>query len=275
MEHAIDIRHPERMRPIRSNADPVARARGSDRQLIRQHRAGDRRARELMIERYLPFATRLARRYRGGAESADDLVQIAAIGLVKAVDRWDPSRGIGFAAFAMPTILGELRHHFRDTTWGVRPPRPLQQLSATVERARDEMLRATGREPTAAQLAHNLGRSREDVDAGMLAGAGRTLRSLEAPAYDGHESVATISDAMGVEDTGFERADARATLARLARVLDKRERAVVALHFEHDLTQAEIARHVGSSQPQISRILRSALDKLSLRAATPVALAAA
>jgi RNA polymerase sigma-B factor len=273
MEHAIDIRHPER--PIRSNADPVARAHGSDRRLIRQYRAGDRQARDLMIERYLPFATRLARRYRGGAEATDDLVQIAAIGLVKAVDRWDPNRGIGFAAFAMPTILGELRHHFRDTTWGVRPPRPLQQLSATVERARDEMLRATGREPTAAQLASNLGRSREDVDAGLLAGAGRTLRSLEAPAYDGHESVATISDAIGREDTGYARADERATIERLTRVLDKRERAVVALHFQHDFTQAEVARHLGCSQPQISRILRSALDKLSRLAGTSVALAAA
>ena len=246
--------------------DPRIRGRAGDERLVRRSRAGDRRAREEMILRYLPLAARLALGYRRGTDPAEDLVQVAAVGLVKAVDRWNPDRGVPFSAFAAPTIQGELRRHFRDKTWGVRPPRRLQELSATVERARDAMQRATGREPTVALIAERMGRTRKEVEEGLLASAARALHSLEAPVRDGHETVATVGDVIGCDEAGYERADSRATIERLSRVLDARERVVLGLRFEDDLTQSDIGPHVGCSQIQVSRIISSALAKLAAHA---------
>ena len=249
-----------------TKTDQRARGRAGDDRLLRQARAGDRRAREEMIERYLPLATRLALRYRRGTDPADDLVQVAAVGLVKAVDRFDPARGVPFPAFAAPTIQGELRHHLRDATWGVRPPRRLQELSVAVERERDAVQREMGREPTVALIADRLGRTHREVEEGLLAGAARTLHSFDAPVRDGHESFATVGDVIGSHEAGYERADSKATIARLSRVLDARERIVLGLRFAHELTQTDIGRHVGCSQVQVSRIMSSALAKLEAHA---------
>jgi RNA polymerase sigma-B factor len=257
---------PEDRGLMHSKTNARARGRAGDDRLIRQSRTGDRRAREEMIERYLPLAARLALRYRRGTDPADDLVQVAAVGLVKAVDRWNPARGVPFPAFAAPTIQGELRRHFRDMTWGVRPPRRLQELSAAVECTRDAMQRATGREPTVALIAGRMGRTRREVEEGLLAGAARTLHSLDAPARDGHETVGTVGDVIGSDEAGYERADSRATIERLSRALDARERIVLGLRFEHELTQRDIGQHVGCSQGQVSRIISSALAKLAAHA---------
>jgi RNA polymerase sigma-B factor len=265
---------PEDLGLMHSKTDPRARGRAGDDHLIRQSRAGDRRAREEMIERYLPLATGLALRYRRGTDPADDLVQVAAVGLVKAVDRWNPARGVPFPAFAAPTIQGELLRHFRDTTWGVRPPRQLQELSAAVERARDAMQRATGREPTVALIAGRMGRTHTEVEEGLLAGAARTVHSFDAPVRDGHETVATVGEVIGSDEAGYERADSRATIARLSRVLDARERIVLGLHFARDLTQTDIGQHVGCSQVTVSRIISSALAKLEAHAQPPTPSAA-
>ena len=185
---------------------------------------------------------------------------------MKAVDRWDPGRGVPFAAFAAPTIHGELRHHLRDTTWGVRPPRRLQELSAAVACTRDAIQRVTGREPTVALIAGRMGRTHREIEEGLLAGAARTLHSFDAPVRDGHENFATVADVIGCDEGGYERADSRATIARLSRVLDARERIVLGLRFAHDLTQTDIGQHVGCSQIQVSRIISSALAKLTAHA---------
>ena len=247
---------------IRSKGDPRARGREGDRRLIRQYRAGDTRARDIMIERHLPLARSLATRYRHGLVPLEDLFQVAAVGLVKAVDRWDPDRGVEFATFAVPTIAGELRRHFRDTTWAVRPPRSLQELAALVERARNALQAETGREPAIGDLAARLGRPPQDIRAALLAREARTPASLEAPIAEGDELRATP----GCEDAGYQRAETRATIARLVSVLDEPEQALLRLRFEQDLTQSEIARRLTCSQMQVSRALRAVLAKLAQHA---------
>jgi RNA polymerase sigma-B factor len=229
---------------------------------MRRHRCGDRRARETLIVRYLPLARGLARRYRRGTEPVDDLVQVASVGLVKAVDRWDPDRGLAFSAYAVPTILGELRRYFRDTTWAVRPPRGLQELSLSVEQARERLNSAVGREPTVADLAERFGRSPEQVEEALQAAEGRSARSLDTPVQEDEQEAATAGDLIGGNDPGYDRAEARATIERLIAILDDRAREVLRLRFEDDLLQSEIAERVGCSQMHVSRIIRSALDQL-------------
>ena len=229
---------------------------------MRLHRSGDQRAREALIRRYLPLTRALAWRYRRGAEPVDDLVQVAAIGLLKAVDRWDPDRGLAFSTYAVPTILGELRRYFRDATWAVRPPRRIGELSVCVERAREREVAAVGREPTAAELAQRVGRSVPEVEEALQAAAGRVASSLDSPVQADGQDVPTVGEVIGHEDPGFDQAEARATIERAIPVLDARAREVLRLRFEHDLVQAEIAERVGCSQMHVSRIINSALDEL-------------
>jgi len=236
--------------------------RGSDQQLMWRHRDGDRRTREALIERYLPMARRLAMRYRRPFEPVDDLFQVACVGLVKAVDRWDPDRGMAFAGFAVPTILGELRRYFRDMTWDVRPPRRLQELCLSLDKAREDLNAATGREPTVADLASRLRRSTEEIVEALQAAEGRRVRSLDVPEHDEGDHAATVGDLTGRTDGGFERGEAKAVIEQLVSVLDDREREVLHLRFEQDLRQAEIAQHIGCSQMQVSRIISGSLEKL-------------
>jgi RNA polymerase sigma-B factor len=241
----------------------------SDAALQRHRRAGDDRAREVLIERYLPLARGLALRYRRTAEPADDLIQVAALGLVKAVDRWDATRGVAFSSFAVPTILGELRRYFRDATWSVRPPRSLQELSRAVDRARDDRLE-TGRAPTVDELAERLGRSREDVLAAAQAGDGRWTESLDAPRRE-EDGWSSLLDQLGSDDAEYERAEARATIERLTACIDHRGREILRLRYEDDLHQREIAARVGCTQMHVSRLIRSALKQLATVAAEPLA----
>jgi len=233
-----------------------------DQRLTRQYRGGDRRARERLIERYLPLARRLTLRYRRPFESGDDLFQVACLGLVKAVDRWDPDRGLAFSSFAVPTILGELRRYFRDATWDVRPPRRLQELHLSVIEAHAELSSATGREPTVADLARRLSRSREEVEEALRAAEGRCALSLDRPAEDGDHTWVTAGETIGEDDRDYERVEARATVVRLISILDHRAREVVRLRFEEELTQSEIGKRVGCSQMHVSRIIRDALEQL-------------
>ena len=229
---------------------------------MRRHREGDERAREELIERYMPLARSLALRYRRASEPLDDLVQVASVGLVKAVDRWDAERGLAFSSYAVPTILGELRRYFRDSTWDVRPARDLQELCLAVEEAREHLWGRLGRSPTVADLAERLDRSEEEVVEALQATEGRSVRSLDAPVHDEEEDSASAGDLIGHEDAGYERVEAGVTLERLTGILDDRAKEILRLRFQEDLLQSEIAERVGCSQMHVSRIIRSSLEKL-------------
>jgi RNA polymerase sigma-B factor len=240
--------------------------RARDRALQRRHRRGDAAAREAMIERHLPLARQLAWRFRHRSEPLADLVQVACVGLVAAVDRWDPERGTSFASFAIPTILGELRRHFRDHTWTVRPPRELQELWLLICRTRDELWQELGREPTARDVAKRLGVTIEQVSEALEAGATRAGRSLDERLRPDDGNSATVLDGAAAPCDDFAAADAAITLEQASRVLDRRSREVVRLRYLDDLLQREIAERVGCSQMQVSRILSQAMARLQATA---------
>jgi RNA polymerase sigma-B factor len=234
----------------------VLLTRLDDRQLMARQRAGDRRAREVLIERYLPLARALALRYRRTSEPTDDLIQVASLGLVKAVEGWDPERGLAFSTYAVPTMLGELRRYFRDRTWAVRPPRRLLELALDIEHVRDAVTAHRGREATPAELAAHLGRAEEEIADALHAARGRWPAALD---HAGEE----LLD-VGAHDRACEEAEAAATFERLVACLDLRSREVLRLRFRDGLLQSEIGHQIGTSQIQVSRILRNSLDQLAL-----------
>ena len=215
-----------------------------------------RMAREQLVRSAMPFAGRLARRYRGRGEPMDDLEQVARLGLLKAVDRFDPERG-AFTGFAAATIIGELRRHFRDRTWGVHVPRRMQELSIEVNRASTEMTAKLRRSPTVAELAERLRVDEEDVLAALETAAAYTPLSLNMPARA--ESEAELGDLIGGADVGLEAVDDRLTVASLLCRLPERERRILALRFYGNKTQTEIATELGISQMHVSRLLSRAL----------------
>jgi RNA polymerase sigma-B factor len=226
----------------------------------RLRRRGDQRALAELAVRYLPLARSLAMRYRYTHEPVEDLVQVASLGLLKAIDRWDPDRGTALASFAVPTILGELRRHFRDCTWMVRPPRSTQELALKVMRARERQWSVLGREATITELAAALESRPEDIiDALTAAGAQHAL-PLDAPVGD--EEGTTHLDLLGDLDGAFAAAEDRVLANDLTTALDGRAREVLRMRFEDDLRQWEIADRVGVSQMHVSRILRDALATL-------------
>lgn len=224
--------------------------------------AGDD-ARQRMVERHLGLARHLARRYADSGEPYEDLVQVASIGLLKAVDRFDPDRGVNFSSYAVPTILGELRRHFRDRGWAIHVPRDLKEAALRVERAlRDH----AGRAPTPAQLASETGLAVEVVlEALEVSGAHRAL-SIDAPSRGGgaDDEAPTIGERLGGDDDELARARDRATIERLSRALEPREREILRLRFEEDLTQSEIGARIGVSQMHVSRLIRTALMRMRL-----------
>lgn len=227
-------------------------------------RAGDEQARETLIAEHLPLARSLARRYRRGSESLDDLVQVASVGLIKAVDRFDPALGHSFSTFAQPTIIGELLRHFRDTGWGVHVARGTQELALKVRAAAQRIEAETGTAPTPRQLAEQTGANLESVLEALGALANRTALSLATPASSEHDDGdATLGDALGTHDEGYERAEARAVLGPALRHLPPREQRILWMRFVADMTQSEIATEIGVSQMQISRLLRQSLDRLT------------
>jgi RNA polymerase sigma-B factor len=246
----------------RASSQERARRQRDDRLLMQRHQDGDARARDELIERYMPLARSLALRYRRASEPLDDLVQVASVGLVKAVDRWDPGRGLAFSSYAVPTILGEIRRYFRDATWDIRPARDLQELCLSVEEAREKLWGELGRQPTVADLAERLDRSPEEVVEALQATEGRSARSLDAPVHEEEGDSATAGDLLGDDDSGYEQVEAGITIERLTGILDERAREILRLRFQEDLLQSEIAERVGCSQMHVSRIIRSSLEKL-------------
>jgi RNA polymerase sigma-B factor len=246
--------------------DRTARLRADHRLLVRYRRHGDRAARAALVERFLPLARQLARRYEGRGEPLDDLVQVASVGLLKAIDRFDVDRVTAFSSFAVPTILGELKRHFRDKGWSVRVPRDLQELAIRIERISDELAGPRGQMPTVDELAAHIGVSAERVlEAREAAGARRAV-SLDRPVDDDDDHAGVVADAVGFVDAGYGRAEAAATLTRLMRGLDGREREMLRLRFAEDLTQSEIGARLGVSQMHVSRLIRQALAEMALAA---------
>jgi RNA polymerase sigma-B factor len=247
-------------------APTVDPARASEEaELFAALQRGEPNARERLVERFLPLARKLARRYHRGDEPLDDLVQVASLGLLKAIDRFEPGRGLAFSSFAVPTITGEVRRHFRDKTWSVRVPRGLQELTLDVDKAVTRLTTDSGRAPTVAELAEHLGRTDEEIlEALQARGAYRTT-SLETPFGD-DDDAATLGESMGEVDGGYDRAEERATLGRLLGRLSERDREIIRMRFEEDMTQAQIAEVVGVSQMQVSRLIRQAIERMRAEA---------
>ena len=253
-----------RAQPAR--APRTARDRRRESLLFRRYcTTRDPSLREELVRTYLPLARTIARRYQSPRVPIEDLVQVAAIGLMKAIDRYEPGRGIAFSSYAVPTMMGEVQRHFRDHTWGVRPPRELQERAQRLLTANREMGAELGRPPTAGELATRLQLSLEQVVDALQACEARDAASLDRPRTVGEES-ATFADTMGDEDPGYERVEQAVTAERLMERLDEREREILRLRFHEDLTQSEIGERVGCSQMHVSRLVRGALAKLSAAA---------
>ena len=228
--------------------------------LFRVHRrTGDPAVRAQLTERFLPLARSLARRYERGTESLDDLIQVASLGLVKAIDRYDPDRGIAFSSYAVPTIVGELKRHFRDHGWAMRVPRELQEHALLVEREQQRLAVDLGRSPTASEVADALGLEVEQVVEARGAVSARRALSLDMP-RDADEEEPTQE--IAAEELGFAAAEDAATVQRLSAGLSDQEREVLRLRYHEDLTQSEIGARVGCSQMHVSRILRRTLAHL-------------
>ena len=222
---------------------------------------GDARAREALIERSLPLARSVALRYHRSHEPFEDLMQVAAVGLIKAVDRYDPARGVAFSSYAVPTILGELRRHFRDRTWAVRVPRDLQERSLRIDAAVAELRESLQRQPSVAEIGAALGMDEESVLEALQAGCAHHALSFDAPC-GGADPAPLLAEVVGADDAGFARAETSATMTALLDILSARERDVLRLRFAHDMTQAEVGAAMDISQMQVSRLIRRSLGRL-------------
>jgi RNA polymerase sigma-B factor len=243
---------------------PVEEGLAEESELLREYaQTRDEAAREEIVRRFLPFARSLAMRYSGGVEPTEDLVQVASLGLVAALQRFDPERGVPFAAFAGPTILGELRRHFRDRVWTLRVPRGLQERIRDVEAAIAKLSHELERSPTVAEIASLLDITEADVLESFEATVARRTVSLDQPSPASDQSdQGPIAERIGRNDPGYELVEDREAIEASAGILDDTEREILRLRFEEDLTQSKIAERVGYSQMHVSRILRRALGKL-------------
>ena len=223
---------------------------------------GDPAARDELVHRFMPLARSLARRYRRGSEPLDDLVQVASLALVKAVDRFDPEKGTAFSSYAVPSILGELRRHFRDHGWAAHVPRSGKDGVVALERASADLAGRLGRAPRVSELAEQLDLSHEDVSDLLQAAQALESLSLDAPVNDGGDGSSSLGETLGFQDESFEAVDDGLAVSSALPALPDRERHVLYLRFFEDLTQAQIAERVGVSQMQVSRVLRRALERL-------------
>jgi RNA polymerase sigma-B factor len=236
---------------------------------IRYQRQGDLDARDELIRRFLPLARKLARRYERASEPLDDLVQVASLALVKAVDRYDVSRGDAFSSYAVPTILGELKRYFRDSGWALHVPRGMQEEVLRVNSAIERLSRELGRSPSPQQLAIRLDMSVERVLEAMEAASAYDTMSLDAPRRSSDEEQGSLADGLGHTDERFEFVEDSASIQRGLRALPERERVIMYLRFAEGLTQAEIAERVGLSQMHVSRLIRRAIERVRAVSTTP------
>ena len=258
--------HPQSVTARSNYARSVRRAQEA--RLFDAARDGDRHAREELVESYLYLARRLARRYHRAAFALEDLEQVACLALVKAIDAFDPTRGTRFSSYAVPCISGALKRHFRDHAWSVRMPAGLQQLALRIQRQQDDVAAATGRHPTAAELAKTEGVEVEDVVEARLAIRAYRAHLLSQPLRSEEDEETSLVDSLGELDAELERVVDRATLDGMLKQLDQRARVAIELYYRQELTQSEIADRLGCSQMQVSRVLRAAVAQLR---ATPPA----
>jgi RNA polymerase sigma-B factor len=242
---------------------PTAGPNDDPRQLfVRWQRDRDQHAREALVERFMPLTRSLARRYGRSSEPFEDLLQVASVGLLKAIDRYDAERGHQFPSFAVPTILGEMRRYFRDSGWAIHVPRGAQERALKVREAQERLANEHGRAATVSQLAEYLELDTEDIiDALQAIQAYETL-SLDAPRPGADGDVVAYGDSVGREDERFELVELDATVRAVLGHVPARERLILRMRFVDDLTQTEIAERVGISQMQVSRLLRRSLDQL-------------
>ncbi len=239
---------------------PVAneRAREEDRDLLRRyHDGGDTGAREQLIARHLPLVRSLARRYAGRGEALEDIEQVGAIGLIKAIDRFELSRDVSLATYATPNVVGEIKRHFRDKGWAVRVPRALQELNASMSGAIERLTVTLARSPSIAEIAAELETTPEQVLEALEVGSAYSTVSLSS-GPSGEDDLDPM-ETIGTEDAGFERSEQRAALAPALERLPAREREILRMRFEEGLPQTQIAQRVGLSQMHVSRLIRKSL----------------
>ncbi|MFG3046967.1 RNA polymerase sigma factor SigF [Streptomyces sp. NPDC048202] len=218
--------------------------------------------RDTLIELNLPLVRYAAARFRSRNEPMEDIVQVGTIGLIKAIDRFDCERGVEFPTFAMPTVVGEIKRFFRDTSWSVRVPRRLQELRLALTKASDELSQRLDRSPTVPELAAALGVSEEDVVDGLAVGNAYTASSLDSPAPEDDGGEGSLADRLGYEDTALEGVEYRESLKPLLAKLPPRERRIIMLRFFANMTQSQIGEEVGISQMHVSRLLTRTLSQL-------------
>ena len=245
-----------------ATASNGSRGANDESQLFARHQRGDHAAREALVRRFMPLARSLARRYDRSSEPFEDLLQVASLGLLKALDRFDPALGHPFASFAVPTILGEMRRHFRDAGWSVHVPRGAQERALKVRDAQERLANGRGRAPTVNELAEYLELSTEEIIDALQAIQAYESLSLDAPRPGATDEATTYGDAMGEEDERYELVELDATVSAVLGRIPQRERQILRMRFVEDLTQTEIAERVGISQMQVSRLLRRSLDQL-------------
>jgi RNA polymerase sigma-B factor len=230
--------------------------------LRRYHEQGDLQAREELIERYMSLVRSLARRYSYRGEQLDDLVQIGAIGLIKAIDRFDLDRGVELTTYATPNIIGEIKRHFRDKGWSVRVPRGLQELNVQISKLIEQQTVQLGRSPTIPELAEAAGVEEEAVLEALESGRAYSSVSLSAGGGSDEEGEVDPLDSLGTEEHEYEVSEDRAVLAPGFKVLDQRERRILHLRFFRGMTQSQIAEQIGISQMHVSRLIRRSLEKI-------------
>ncbi|MGO9905494.1 MAG: SigB/SigF/SigG family RNA polymerase sigma factor [Solirubrobacteraceae bacterium] len=238
-----------------------------DELLVAYHEDRDPGAREELVKRFLPFARKLALRYIHSREPLDDLVQVASVGLLNAIERFEPGRGKKFTSFAAPTIVGELKRHFRDKGWSVHVPRDLQERALAVSRHTERLSALNGRSPTLDELSEALACSVEQVMEAIDAAHNYQPASLDAPIATDDEDRPALAETLGDEDIGFELAEQRQALATSWATLSELEREVLGLRLAQELTQREISQRIGCSQMHVSRLLRRSMIRLGAEAA--------
>jgi RNA polymerase sigma-B factor len=235
----------------------------SDKVLLRRyHEQGDLSAREQLIEQYMSLVRSLARRYAYRGEQLEDLVQIGAIGLIKAIDRFDVDRGVELTTYATPNIIGEIKRHFRDRGWSVRVPRGLQELNIQLSRLLEELTVQLGRSPTIPELAKAAEVTDEEVLEALESGRAYSSLSLSVGASQDEEGELDPLESLGTEEPRYALTEDLAVLAPGFRVLDERERRILHLRFFEGLTQSQIAQQIGISQMHVSRLIRRSLEKI-------------
>jgi RNA polymerase sigma-B factor len=242
--------------------------RSDQQDLIREYRrTRDPRVREQIVSRYLALSRSLARRFASGGEPLEDLEQVAALALVKAVDGFDPDRGTAFSSYAVPCIAGAIKRHFRDCGWSVRVPRELQERAMRVHQLETELSSALGESPTVGELAEATSLGAEEVLEARVAYRALHASSLDAPTQDADGDAPSLIDTMGDDDDGYSTVLDRSALDSLLGDLDDRDRSIIELYFREELTQSEIGERLGYSQMHISRLLRKAVGELEKAAA--------